>query len=67
MSRRIININSKNFRQLYLFAISTVPLCSLESRTVAFRKQDISQMELLKNRTISANVLLDIVHLEDNI
>ena len=48
-------------------SISTVPLCSLESRTLALRKQDISQMELLESRTISDNTLLDIVDLEDDI
>ena len=55
------------FANLYLFAISTVPLCSLESRTLALRKQDISQMELLESRTISADALLETVDLKDNI
>ena len=65
---RMINIDGKNIRQLILInTTSTVPLCSLESRTLALRKHDIYQMELLKSRTISANALLDIVDLEDNI
>ena len=63
----MINIDSKNTRQFILSAISTVPLCSLESRKLALRKQDISQIELLESRTMSANALLDIVDLEDNI
>ena len=65
---RMINIDGKNTRQLILFnTTSTVPLCSLESRTLALRKHDIYQVELLESRTISANALLDIVDLEDNI
>ena len=50
---------------LYLFAISAVPLCSLENRTLALSKQDISQIELLESRTLSGNTLLDIVNFED--
>ena len=63
----MINIDSKNTRQFILICHINLPLCSLESRTLALRKQDISQMELLESRTISANALLDIVDLEDNI
>ena len=63
IDRGLVRILAK----LYLFAILTVPLCSLESRTLALRKQDISQMDLLESRTISANALLDVVDLEDNI
>ena len=65
-----LHVDSKNTRQynVYLFAISTVPLCSLESRrTLALRKQDSSQMELLESRPLSDKALLDIVDLEDNI
>ena len=34
---------------------------------IAFRKQDIPQMELLESRTISDNTFQDIAGLEDNI
>ena len=40
----------------YLSAISTVPLFSLESRTLALRKQAISQMQLLESRMIFEQV-----------
>ena len=63
----MINIIVRILANVYLFTISTGPLCSLESRTLALRKQDISQMELLESRTISDNTLLDIVDLEDDI
>ena len=49
--RWIIYIDSKNTRQfIFICYINTVPLCFLESRTLALRKRDISQMELLESR-----------------
>ena len=64
---RMINIDSKNTRQLLLICYINCTTLTLESKTLALRKHDISQMELLESRTISANALLDIVDLEDNI
>ena len=51
----VINFESVLLVNYYLFPISAVPLCSLESRAPALRKHDISQMELLESRTTSAN------------
>ena len=62
---RMINIDSKI--QLILICHINGTTCSLESRTLALKKPNISQMELLESRTISANALLDIVDLGDNI
>ena len=64
---RMINIDSKNTRQLILICHINCTTFFLKSRTLALRKHDISQMEFLESRTISADALLDIVDFEDNI
>ena len=63
----MIKIDSRNTSYPQVFTDVTRSLME-ECRLKGIRgKQDISQMELLENRTLSNNNLLDIAYVEDNI